>query len=78
MKLHEWWPLVSAETRKWLIAHNGETLTPPVTTEIMSATGGATESGWWAGQPADGLQLTDAAVDWIEAVANGESPAPTV
>lgn len=24
MKIHEWWLLVSAETRNWLIAHKGE------------------------------------------------------
>jgi hypothetical protein len=76
--MHQWWPLVSAEIRIWLIAHNGEPLTLPVATEIMSVTGGATEPGWWAGESADGPQLTDAAVDWIETIANGEDPAPTI
>ncbi|NUS34924.1 MAG: hypothetical protein HOQ04_00395 [Pseudarthrobacter sp.] len=76
MKIQEWWPLVTAETRNWLIAHNGEPLTQAVSAEILSATRGATESGWWAGESADGPQLTDAAVDWIETIANGEDPAP--
>jgi hypothetical protein len=76
VKIHEWWPLVSEETRDWLIAHNGEPLTRPITFEIMSATDGATEPGWWAGESADGPHLTDAAVDWIETIANGEDPAP--
>ena len=76
MKIHEWWPRVSPATRNWLIAHNGEPLTPLVTSEIMSATGGATEPGWWAGDSTDGPHLTDGAVDWIEAIANGEDPPP--
>jgi hypothetical protein len=72
--MNEWWSLVSEETRHWLIAHNGEPLTPPITSDIMSVTRGATGSEWWAGESADGSHLTDAAVDWIEAVANGEDP----
>jgi hypothetical protein len=78
VKMNEWWPLVSAETRHWLVEHNGEPLTPQITSDIMSVTSGATGPEWWAGESADGPQLTDAAVDWIEAVANGEDPAPTL
>lgn len=70
-----WWPLVSAETRAWLMDHNGEPLLPSVVTDIMAVTGGSTEPEWWAGESADGPLLTDGAVDWIEAVANGEDPA---
>ena len=76
MKIEEWWPLISTEPRNWLVAHNGDPLTPPVSADILGATRGATEPGWWAGDSADGPQLTDAAVDWIEAIANGEDPAP--
>ena len=68
----------SAETRNWLIAHNGESLTPAVSADILSATRGATEPGWRAGESVDGPQLTDAAVDWIETIANGEDPEPIV
>jgi hypothetical protein len=74
MKMTTWWPLVGAETRAWLIEHNGETLPPPVVTEIMAVTGGSTDPEWWAGESADRPRLTDGAVDWIEAVANGEEP----
>ncbi|ACL39687.1 hypothetical protein Achl_1702 [Pseudarthrobacter chlorophenolicus A6] len=77
MKIDEWWPLVSEETRNWLTTHNGEGLTSPVVNEIMSATGGSRDSDWWDGDTADGLQLTDVAVDWIEATANGEMPPAT-
>ena len=74
MKIYEWWPLVSAETRHWLVAHNGEPLTPQITSNVMLVASGATGPEWWAGESADGPQLTDAAVDWIEAVANGKNP----
>lgn len=76
MKMTTWWPLVGADTRAWLIDHNGEPLPPPVVTAIMVVTGGSTEPEWWAGESGDGARLTDAAVDWIEAVANGEDPTP--
>ncbi|RAX18133.1 hypothetical protein DC347_05320 [Pseudarthrobacter sp. AG30] len=74
MKISAWWPLVGDETRTWLIEHNGEPLAPLVITDIMAVTGGSTDPEWWAGESADGPQLTDGAVDWIEAVANGEEP----
>ena len=72
MNIPEWWPLVDAETRSWLMEHNGEPLPPHVITGIMAVTGGRTDPGWWAGESEDGPQLSDQAVDWIEAAANDE------
>ncbi|MCY1222036.1 hypothetical protein D9M72_341130 [compost metagenome] len=43
MKILEWWPLVDAETRGWLIEHNGEPLPPNVVADIMAVTGGTTD-----------------------------------
>lgn len=74
LRLREWWPLVDAETRGWLIEHNGEPLPPHVIADIMAVTRGTTDSEWWAGESADGPQLSDEAADWIEAVANDEEP----
>jgi hypothetical protein len=74
MNIPEWWPLVDAETRNWLIEHNGEPLPPNVIADIRAVTGGTTDSEWWADESADGPQLSDEAVDWIEAVANDEEP----
>ena len=74
MNISEWWRLVDAETRGWLIEHNGEPLAPHVLADIMAATGSTTDSAWWAGETTDGPQLSDEAVDWIEAVANDEEP----
>ncbi|MBT2585649.1 hypothetical protein [Arthrobacter sp. ISL-95] len=74
MDIQVWWPLLDAETRDWLIEHNGEPLPPEVVTRIMAATGGTSDSRWWASGSADGPQLSDEAVDWIEGVANDEGP----
>ncbi|TQJ38138.1 hypothetical protein FBY33_0130 [Arthrobacter sp. SLBN-112] len=73
MNIREWWPLIPAETRGWLMAHNGEPLPPHVIADIKAATGGTTDADW-ALQTLDGPQLSDEAVDWIEAVANDEEP----
>ncbi|MDR6987941.1 hypothetical protein J2Y66_002439 [Paenarthrobacter nitroguajacolicus] len=72
MDIREWWPLLNAETRDWLIDHNGEPLPPNVVARIMTATGGTTDSRWWASESTDGPHLSDEAVDWIEGVANDE------
>jgi hypothetical protein len=74
VNIREWWPLVDVETRDWLIAHNGEPLPPEVVADILAVTGGTTDSEWWAAESTDGPQLSDKAVDWIEAVANDEEP----
>lgn len=78
MKIQEWWPLVTPETRNWLTAHNGEPLAPQVSADILAATRGTTEPEWWAGDSTDGPQLTDSATDWIETIANGEDPGPII
>jgi hypothetical protein len=71
---NEWWPLLDAETRGWLIEHNGESLPPQILADIMAVTGGTTDTKLWAGKSADGPRLSDEAVDWIEALANDEEP----
>lgn len=75
MRINEWWPELGAETRKWLIEHNGEAVPPNVVEEIRSVEGVATADMSWVGATLpDGFFLSDDAVDWIEAVANGEHP----
>ena len=64
------------ETRDWLIANNGDALPAWVIAEITRAGGSVGTDAWWVGQDgATGFSLSDAAVDWIEEVANGETPA---
>ena len=75
MSMEAWWPALTPETRDWLIAHNGEALSDPVVEEITRAGGLVTSDAWWVGDRGpDGVYLSDAAVDWIEATANGEAP----
>lgn len=75
MDVATWWPKVSPSTRAWLITHNGERLPDDVVREVMSVNAGQADPSWWAGETSDDAQsqLTDEAIDWIEAAANDES-----
>ena len=68
------WPSLTTPTRAWLINHNGEALSPAVVDELTVANGGTIDPSWWADDADDPTRLSDDAVDWIEAVANGEGP----
>ena len=75
--LEEWWPRLSQESRDWLIANNGDAVPASVTEEITRAGGVVSADAWWVGQSGPtGFYLSDEAIDWIEAVANGETPRP--
>ena len=71
-----WWPRLRQETRDWLIANNGDAVPTSVIEDITRAGGSIVSDAWWVGEngPA-GFYLSDAAIDWIEEVANGETPA---
>jgi len=73
MDIRVWWPMLDAETREWLMEHNGEPL-PPNVADVVTAAGGTTDSRNRANESSSSLQLSDEAVDWIESVANGEDP----
>jgi hypothetical protein len=73
METIEWWPRLDAEAQAWLVAHNGEAVADVVLDKIVAAGGVVTSDAWWIGESGpDGFYLSDEAVDWIEAVANGE------
>ena len=75
MSMEVWWPALPPETQEWLIAHNGEALPASVIQEITRAGGSVTSDAWWVGEnDPTGFYLSDAATDWIEEVANGETP----
>ena len=75
MSLETWWPLLQLETREWLIANNGDVLSTQVLDEIVRVGGPVPSDAWWVGANGpDGFYLSDAAIDWIEALANGEVP----
>lgn len=70
-----WWPLLEQESRDWLIANNGDALSTSVIDDIARVSGSASSDVWWVGENGpNGLYLSDAGIDWIEAVANGEMP----
>ncbi|MCC3300705.1 hypothetical protein [Arthrobacter sp. zg-Y895] len=62
-----WWPMLTAESREWLTANNGDAVEPWVVEEISRSRGMASDGS-------GAYYLPDAAVDWIEARANGELP----
>ena len=70
MEIADWWPKLDSVSRAWLIAHNGEAVTPDVMSKIVAVAGSVWEV---AESGPDGLFLTDQAVDWIETIANDES-----
>ena len=64
MPAARWWSHVDQHVQRWLIDNNGDSLPELIAAPIVEAGGTAI-----AGEP-----LPDADTDWIEAVANGESP----
>jgi hypothetical protein len=71
------WPLLQQESRDWLVAHNGEALSAAVLDDLARVGGSVPAEAWWVGASGpDGVHLSDAAIDWVETVANGEVPEP--
>mgnify|MGYP003600687972 CR=1 FL=1 len=63
MQIERWWPQLSRSTQEWLIANNGDVLAEAVVQAVIAA-GGRVEAS----------ALSDAETDWIEAMANDETP----
>jgi hypothetical protein len=75
VSIEAWWPKLKPETRDWLIANNGDVVPAPVVEEIARVGGAISADAWWVGQHGPtGFYLSDAAVDWVDEVANGETP----
>ncbi len=75
MSIEHWWPKLKPSTQKWLIENNGDVVSPDVVSEITHVGGVITSDAWWVGESGpSGFYLSDEAVDWVEAVANGEVP----
>jgi hypothetical protein len=62
-----WWTKLRRESRQWLLDNNGDAVPSSILNEIVKA-GGQT----------NGSYLSDETVDWVEAVANGETPDPPI
>jgi hypothetical protein len=65
MSIEMWWPKIRQGSRHWLLENNGDAVPKEIVEEIVRAGGEIT-----------GSHLSDEAVDWVEAVANGENPIP--
>ena len=77
MSIEEWWPKLQSQSREYLITNNGDVVPSDIVEEITAAGGVVTSNAWWLSQSgSDGIVLSDEAVDWIEEVANGETPKP--
>lgn len=66
------WEFLEEPTREWLIDHNGAELPAPVLKAVRGGHQDLTEVAWL--QPSDegGWTLSDEAIDFVEAFANGE------
>ncbi|MGB7963822.1 MAG: hypothetical protein WCF12_12825 [Propionicimonas sp.] len=67
MSIEVWWPRIRRQSRAWLMDNNGDAVPEDIVNEIVRAGGEIT-----------GSYLSDEAVDWVEAVANGEDPDPPI
>lgn len=77
MSIEQWWPQLKPSTREWLVDNNGDAVPPEVVAEITDAGGSTATDAWWVGDNGpSGFSFSDEAIDWIEAVGNGESPEP--
>lgn len=43
MEIAQWWPAVTAETRDWLVEHNGEPLPSAVKDDVLRVNGDLTD-----------------------------------
>ena len=77
MSIEAWWPKLRLQSREYLIANNGDVVPPDLVGEIARAGGVTTTDAWWVGHSdPTGFFLSDEAIDWIDEVANGETPEP--
>ena len=76
VSIDAWWPKLRPETREWLVANNGDAVPTSIVEEITQAGGPAHSDAWWViDHQSAGARMPDEAVDWIEEIANEETPA---
>ena len=76
MPIEVWWPKLRPEIREWLVINNGDAVPATIRGEIEAVGGPGPADGWWVEQEgSDDPSMPDDAVDWIEEVANAETPA---
>lgn len=77
MDIASWWLRLATEDQQYLIANNGDEVREPLRSRVVAAGAVIGSPLWWSisDDPSDST-LADAVTDWIEAVANGETPMP--
>lgn len=75
MDIASWWSRVSADDRRHLFRHNGDSVPEGLRARLVLAGAAESSSDWWVADGEDPTQFTlaDEVVDWIEAAANDES-----
>lgn len=77
MSIETWWPNLQPASREWLIDNNGDAVPVEVVDDIVASGGTVAKDASWVGEVGpEGVYLSDAAIDWVEEVANGETPEP--
>lgn len=75
MSIEQWWPKLKPSTRDWLVENNGDAVPAELLDEIEAAGGSVASGAWWVGEDGRaGFHFSNEAIDWIEAVGNGEIP----
>lgn len=75
MSIEQWWSKLPAASREWLINNNGDEVDPAIVEEIGRVGGSLAQGEWWVGEDGpSGFYFSDAGIDWINEVANGETP----
>ena len=77
MSIENWWPKLATEANEdWLIQHNGEAIPAADMVKKITSVGGrsATRRTSGATRGRTCSDFSDETGDWIEAVANGETP----
>ena len=75
MEIDDWWSRLAPESREWLMDNNGDAVRGDIVAEIAQLGGTTASDAWWVGEDGpNGFFLSDRAIDWVEAKANGEEP----
>ena len=75
MAMDTWWHKLPPATRDWLIANNGSPVPADVVEQIEQAGGPSSSDSWWTREePSSEMSVPDDAADWIEELANEETP----
>jgi len=66
MDIDEWWPLLDAEGKSWLMLSHGDVVPEDILERIILLGGAVGTDTWWIqSRSADGFRLSTQAIEWI-------------